>query len=528
MTETVADFLLARLRDWGVRHVFAYPGDGINGIVGAFGAADNGLRFVQVRHEEMAAFAATGYAKFGGGVGVCMATSGPGAVHLLNGLYDAKLDHVPVVAIVGQTARSAMGGSYQQEIDLQSLYKDVASDYLVEVNVAEQLPNALDRAIRIAQARRGPTAVIIPSDLQEEDFHAPGHEFKQVPSSDPGVDWPLVEPSDEAVRHAAEILNAGSKVAILIGQGARGAAAEVREVAEMTGAGVAKALLGKDVLPDDLPYVTGAIGLLGTRPSYELMRDCDTLLIVGSNFPYSQFLPEFGQARAIQIDLDASLIGMRYPTEVNIVADAGAALGAIIPLLRHNEATEWREEVTDNVARWWETVERQAMLSADPVNPMRVVWELSERLPDDAIVCADSGSSTNWYARCLKMREGVRGSLSGTLATMGPGVPYAIGAKFAHPDRPVIALVGDGAMQMNGLAELLTISRYYDKWLDPRMVICVFHNNDLNQVTWELRAMGGYPKFEESQTIPDISYADIARCMGLQAIAVDDPDELVA
>ncbi|MCB9408667.1 thiamine pyrophosphate-requiring protein [Mycolicibacterium sp.] len=526
MTETVADFLLARLRDWGVRHVFAYPGDGINGIVGAFGAADNGLRFVQVRHEEMAAFAATGYAKFGGGVGVCMATSGPGAVHLLNGLYDAKLDHVPVVAIVGQTARSAMGGSYQQEIDLQSLYKDVASDYLVEVNVAEQLPNALDRAIRIAQARRGPTAVIIPSDLQEEDFHAPGHEFKQVPSSDPGVDWPLVEPSDEAVRHAAEILNAGSKVAILIGQGARGAAAEVREVAEMTGAGVAKALLGKDVLPDDLPYVTGAIGLLGTRPSYELMRDCDTLLIVGSNFPYSQFLPEFGQARAIQIDLDASLIGMRYPTEVNIVADAGAALGAIIPLLRHNEATEWREEVTDNVARWWETVERQAMLSADPVNPMRVVWELSERLPDDAIVCADSGSSTNWYARCLKMREGVRGSLSGTLATMGPGVPYAIGAKFAHPDRPVIALVGDGAMQMNGLAELLTISRYYDKWLDPRMVICVFHNNDLNQVTWELRAMGGYPKFEESQTIPDISYADIARCMGLQAIAVDDPDEL--
>lgn len=219
MTETVADFLLARLRDWGVRHVFAYPGDGINGIVGAFGAADNGLRFVQVRHEEMAAFAATGYAKFGGGVGVCMATSGPGAVHLLNGLYDAKLDHVPVVAIVGQTARSAMGGSYQQEIDLQSLYKDVASDYLVEVNVAEQLPNALDRAIRIAQARRGPTAVIIPSDLQEEDFHAPGHEFKQVPSSDPGVDWPLVEPSDEAVRHAAEILNAGSKVAILIGQG---------------------------------------------------------------------------------------------------------------------------------------------------------------------------------------------------------------------------------------------------------------------------------------------------------------------
>ncbi len=528
MTEEVSDFVLRRLREWGVDHVFAYPGDGINGLVAAFGRADNNPRFVQSRHEEMSAFEATGYAKFSGRVGICMATSGPGAVHLLNGLYDAKLDHVPVVAIVGQTARSAMGGSYQQEVDLQTLYKDVASDYLVEVNVASQLPNALDRAIRTALTRRAPTALIIPSDLQEEPYEAPGHEFKQVPSSDPSFAHPALAPADDQVRHAADILNAGSKVAVLIGQGARSAAAQVRQLAELTGAGVAKALLGKDVLPDDLPYVTGSIGLLGTRPSYELMRDCDTLLIVGSNFPYSQFLPKYGQARAVQIDIDGTSIGMRYPTELNIVADAATALDKLLPLLTRKDDRSWQETIEKNVSRWWETMHRQAMLSAKPANPMRIAWELSQRLPSNAIVTADSGSSTNWYARCLKFREGMRGSLSGTLATMGPGVPYAIGAKFAHPDRPVIAMVGDGAMQMNGMAELLTIRRYRDLWPDPRLIVCVFHNNDLNQVTWELRAMGGEPKFEESQALPDLSYADVARTIGLNAVAVDTDDAIGA
>ncbi|MDY6995786.1 MAG: thiamine pyrophosphate-requiring protein [Actinomycetota bacterium] len=524
MATDVADFVLKRLREWDVEHVFTYPGDGINGLVAAFGRSDNQPRFVQARHEEMAAFQATGYAKFSGRVGVCMATSGPGAIHLLNGLYDAKLDGVPVVAIVGQTARSAMGGSYQQEVDLQSLYKDVASDYLVEVNVSSQLPNALDRAMRTAITRRAPAAVIIPADLQEEPYEPPAHAFKQVPSSDPSIATPALAPRPDQVRLAADILNAGEKVAILIGQGARSAADQVRQVADRTGAGVAKALLGKDVLPDDLPYVTGSIGLLGTRPSYELMRDCDTLLIVGSNFPYSQFLPKFGQARAIQIDIDGTSIGMRYPTELNIVADAATALDALIPLLDRKDDRSWQDTITENVTRWWGTMERQAKLSGKPVNPMRIAWELSERLPDNAIVTADSGSSTNWYARCLKFRDGMRGSLSGTLATMGPGVPYAIGAKFAHPDRPVIAMVGDGAMQMNGLAELLTIRRYSDLWPDQRLIVCVFHNNDLNQVTWELRAMGGAPKFEESQSLPEVSYADVARAMGLHAVAVDTED----
>ncbi|WP_040801539.1 thiamine pyrophosphate-requiring protein [Nocardia higoensis] len=526
MADQVGDYILRRLREWGVKQVFGYPGDGINGLIAAFGRAGNHPTFIQARHEEMAAFEAVGYAKFSGEVGVCTATSGPGAIHLLNGLYDAKLDHVPVVAIVGQTARSAMGGSYQQEADLQSLFKDVASDYLVEVNVADQLPNALDRAFRTARSRGAPTALIIPADVQEEEYQPPEHAFKQVPSSPP-ADLHCTVTADAAdIRRAAEIIDAGSRVAILVGQGAREAAAQVAELAEITGAGVAKALLGKDVLPDDLPYVTGSIGLLGTRPSYELMRDCDTLVIIGSNFPYSQFLPEFGQARAVQIDIDGAMIGMRYPTEVNLVGDAKSTLSELLPLLTRTSDRSWRETVEANVARWWETVERQSMLQAQPVNPMRVVWELSQAVPDNAIITADSGSSTNWYARCLRMRAGMRGSLSGTLATMGPGVPYAIGAKFAHPDRPVVALVGDGAMQMNGTAELLTIQRYHHLWADPRLVICVFHNNDLNQVTWELRSMGGAPKFEESQSLPDVSYADLARASGLDAIAIDDPGDL--
>lgn len=526
MADTVADFLLQRLRAWGVSEVFGYPGDGINGLIAAFEKAGDRPKFVQSRHEEMSAFQAVGYAKFSGRCGVCLATSGPGAIHLLNGLYDAKLDHVPVVAIVGQTARSAMGGSYQQEVDLQALFKDVAGEYLVEVNVSQQLPNALDRAIRTAESKRAPTALIIPSDLQEEPYHPPEHAFKQVPSSPPGPARSVVIPPEDELARAADVLNAGSKVAVLVGQGARNAAEEVREVAELTGAGVAKALLGKDVLPDDLPYVTGAIGLLGTRPSYELMRDCDTLLIVGSSFPYTQFLPDFGQARAVQIDIDGGMIGMRYPTEVNLVGEAKGTLRALLPLLRRKPDRTWRRTVEENVASWWRTMEQQAMLDADPVNPMRIVWELSQRVPENAIITADSGSSTNWYARDLRMRGRMRGSLSGTLATMGPGVPYAIGAKFAEPDRPVIALVGDGAMQMNGLAELITVAAYYRQWSDPRLVVCVFHNNDLNQVTWELRAMGGTPKFEESQALPDVSYADLARSLGLEALAVDDPDEL--
>ena len=519
---TVADYLLERLRAWDVTTVFAYPGDGINGILAAWGRAGNEPAFIQARHEEMAAFEAVGYAKFTGRPGVCMATSGPGAIHLLNGLYDAKLDHVPVVAIVGQTSRSAMGGSYQQEVDLLSLYKDVASEYVQMVTVPEQLPGVLDRAIRVALAERAPTALIIPADVQELEYSAPTHAFKMVPSS-LGIDWATAEPSGAAVTRAAEILNAGRKVAILAGQGARGARAELEQVAEILGAGVAKPLLGKDVLSDELPYVTGSIGLLGTRPSYELMQGCDTLLTVGSSFPYTQFLPDFGQARAVQIDIDGRYVGMRYPYELNLVGDARATLRALIPLLERKEDRSWREDIEAKVTRWWQTMEQEAMVEADPVNPMRLFHELSTRLPADAIIAADSGSSANWYARQLRFRGDVRGSLSGNLATMGPGVPYGIGAKFGHPARPVIVFEGDGAMQMNGLAELITIKRYWEQWTDPRLIVAVLHNDDLNQVTWEMRAMEGAPKFTESQTLPDVDYAAFAASLGLQGIYVDKP-----
>ncbi|MFZ3562425.1 MULTISPECIES: thiamine pyrophosphate-requiring protein [unclassified Streptomyces] len=525
MSTKVADHLLDRLRAWGVEQVFGYPGDGINGLLAAWGRADNRPEFVQARHEEMAAFEAVGYAKFSGRVGVCVATSGPGAIHLLNGLYDAKLDHVPVVAIVGQTARSAMGGSYQQEVDLHTLYKDVASDFVETVNVPEQLPNVLDRAIRTATARRAPTAVIIPGDVQELDHTPPPHAFKMVPSSLDRSSW-TAEPAQEAVERAAEVLNAGDKVAILVGQGAAGAKDEVCEVAELLGAGVAKALLGKDVLSDELPYVTGASGLLGTRPSYELMRDCDTLLTIGSSFPYAQFLPDYGKARGVQIDIDPHMIGMRYPYEVNLVGDARATLRRLLPLLRRNEGRDWFDETCASVRRWHEVMDRRAQLSADPINPEHVARALDPLLPDDVILTSDSGSAANWYARHITMRGTMRGSLSGTLATMGCGVPYAIGAKYAHPDRPVVALVGDGAMQMNGLAELITAAKYRHRWSDQRLVVGVFNNHDLNQVTWELRAMGGSPSFVPSQELPDVDYAAFARQLGFTGIRVEKPGDV--
>lgn len=522
---TVADFLLARLRAWNVEHVFAFPGDGINGTLAAFGKAKNQPKFIQARHEEMSAFEAVGYAKFSGRLGVCMATSGPGAIHLLNGLYDAKLDHVPVVAIVGQTAQSAMGGAYQQEVDLLTLFKDVASDFVHMVTVPEQLPNVLDRAIRIALAQRAPTALIIPADVQEMEYTPPTHAFKMVPSS-LGIAWPTQEPDMTAIREAAALLNDGSKVAMLIGAGARDAAEEVKTVADLLQAGVAKALLGKDALSDELPFVTGSIGLLGTRPSYEMMRDCDTLLTVGSSFPYSQFLPEPGQARAVQIDMDPKLIGLRYGYEHNIVADAKSALQALIPLLQPREKSDWRNTIEDNVARWWETMDMEAKVEAKPINPMLLFSELSPRLPANAIVTADSGSSANWYARQLRFHTDIRGSLSGGLATMGPAVPYAIGAKFACPDRPVIAFAGDGAMQMNGMSELATIKHYWQQWNDPRLIVAVLHNNDLNQVTWEMRAMQGAPAFEESQTLPDVPYGDFANLLGLEGLTIRSAQEV--
>ncbi len=527
MADLVADYVLKRLREWGVHRVYGYPGDGINGFLGAFDRAKKDQEFIQARHEEMAAFMACGHAKFTGEPGVCIATSGPGAIHLLNGLYDAKLDHAPVVAIVGQQKRMSLGGDYQQEVDLQVLFKDVSA-YVQTCMEPAQARHLVDRALRIALAERTVTTLIFPNDVQEEKaVPSPPREHGAIYSS-PGWSPPRVVPPRAELDRAAEVLNAGEKVAMLVGQGARDAEDELVETAELLGAGVAKALLGRAVLPDELPFVTGPIGLLGSRPSYELMSGCDTLLIVGSNFPYAEFLPNEGQARAVQIDIDPKLIGIRYPLEVQLVGDAKETLTELLPLLQRKDDRSWREQIAESVERWWKLTEERAMQDADPMNPQRVVWELSERLPDRAIVTADSGSSTNWFARDLKLRKGMMASLSGTLATMGPAMPYAIAAKFAHPQRPVIAFVGDGAFQMNGMNELITVKRYWERWANPTLVVCVFNNQDLNQVTWEQRVLAGDPKYPATQWLPDFPYHRYAELCGFTGIFCDDGDQVGA
>jgi len=521
-----AQFILNRLTEWGIKRVYGYPGDGINGLLGAFHEVGDKLEFIQTRHEEIASFAATAHAKFTGEVGVCMATSGPGAIHLLNGLYDAKLDHQPVVAIIGQQKRMSLGANYQQEVDLNTLYKDVASEYVMTIMAPMQARHVIDRAIRIAQASRCPTAVIVPEDVQESEYSEPPRAHGAVYSSI-GYSKPLVRPRDEDLQRAAEILNSGERVAILIGQGAAEAGDEVVQVAELLGAGVAKALNGRSALPDDLPFVTGAIGLLGTKPSYDMVMNCDTLLMVGTSFPYAEWLPEEGSCRCVQIDIDGRLLGMRYaPTESNLVGDSKDTLQALIPLLQRKQDRSWRENIEHEVERWWKLMHERAHLDAQPINPQLVFAELSPRLPDDCLLTSDSGSATNWWARHLRLRSGMQTALSGTLATMCPAVPYALGAKFAYPERPVIACLGDGAMQMLGNAALVDLVHYQERWTNKQCVVVVLHNDDLNQVTWEQRVMAGDPKLQASQVLPDFPFARYAEILGVKGIRVERPEDV--
>ena len=522
---TVADFIWTRLQAWGVHRVFGYPGDGIGGLIGALARTEGAIDFVQVRHEEMAALMAAATAKFTGEVGVCIATSGPGAIHLLNGLYDAKLDHRPVLALVGQQARSAIGSHYQQDLDLQSLFKDVAGAYVETAFTPSQVPHLIDRAYRIALAEKKVTCVILPNDLQMMPMEQPGREHGMTHSG-VGLQISPVVPDERALAKAADVLNAGNKVAMLVGAGALSATDEVIAVAEKLGAGVAKSLLGKAAVPDDIPFCTGSIGLLGTKASWELMQGCDTLFMVGSGFPYTEFLPKNGQARGVQIDIDAGMLGLRYPMEVNLIGDAKATLKALLPRLQDKRDRSWRHFIEIAAAQSWEQVRGMAMAEADPINPQRAVCELSDRLPERAVVTADSGTTTVWYARNLRFRRDMMGSVSGTLATMGCAVPYAIAAKFAHPERPVIALAGEGAMQMNGLAELITIAKYWRQWADPRLIVMVLNNRDLAYVTWEERIQAGDPKWEASQSLPDVAYADFARSLGLGGRRVEAPGEI--
>lgn len=528
MADTVSDFLIARLGAWGVTRIYGYPGDGINGVTGALGRAGDRMKFIQVRHEEMAAFMACAHAKFTGEVGVCLATSGPGAIHLLNGLYDAQLDHQPVVAIVGQQARTALGGHYQQEVDLLTLFKDVAHQYVHMATVPEQIPHLVDRAIRIARVERTVTCIILPNDLQELDAVAAPPRAHGTIHSGIGLSMPRVIPADADLARAADLLNGGERVAMLVGAGALRATDEVIEIADVLGAGVAKALLGKAAVPDEYPFVTGSIGLLGTKPSWDLMNECDTLLMVGSGFPYSEFLPAPGTAKGVQIDIDGRMLSLRYPMDVNLTGDSAETLRALLPLLRRKTDRSWRERIERNVVDWWEVLEARAMHDAVPINPQRVFWEMSSRLPDNCILSCDSGTAASWYARDVRIRRGMMASLSGTLATMGPAVPYAVAAKFCHPGRVAIAMAGDGAMQMNGINELITVAKYWKEWSDPRLVVLVLNNRDLNMVTWEQRATAGDPKFAASQDLPDFRYADYARSLGLDGIRVERPDDIGA
>ncbi|MGH6890437.1 MAG: thiamine pyrophosphate-requiring protein [Rhizomicrobium sp.] len=524
MAKTTADFLLERLKQWGLTRIYGYPGDGINGLLGALGRAKD-IEFIQTAHEEIAAFCACAHSKWTGEVGVCMATSGPGAIHLLNGLYDAKKDHASVVAIVGQQKRMSLGGDFQQEVDLNSLFKDVASEYVQMCMEPAQMRQLVDRAIRIAKAERTVTCIIVPNDVQEANYEPAPREHGAVLSG-VGYTAPVVVPTVTDLERAAEILNGGKRVAMLVGAGALHATEEVIETAELLGAGIAKALLGRAVVPDDLPFVTGSIGLLGTRPSWDMMMGCDTLLMVGSAFPYSEFLPKEGKARGVQIDIDGRMLSLRYPMDVNLTGDSATTLRALIPLLNRKQDRGWRDGIEKNVKKWWELCEERAMADADPINPQRTIWEMSSRLPENCIIAADSGSVANWFARDFRIRRGMKASLSGGLATMCPGAPYVLAAKFAYPERVAIGLIGDGAMQMLGNNTLISIAKHWKRWRDPRLVILVLNNCDLNQVTWEQRVMAGDPKYQASQDVQPFNYARYAELLGLKGIRVETADEV--
>ena len=524
MSQNVSEFVWKRLHEWGLSRVYGYPGDGVGGLDVALEKAKGFMHYVQVRHEEMAAFMASAHAKFTGQPGLCYATSGPGAIHLLTGLYDAKMDHMPVVAIVGQQARSAIGASYQQEVDLQNLFADV-SEYVVTATVPEQVRTCIDRAVRIAAAKRTVCTVIIPNDLQELTYKDPPVAHGATTT---GIGYPGVAKTPERadLEKAAAILNAGKKVAMLVGAGALAATDEVIAIADRLGAGCAKALLGKAALPDDLPWCTGQIGLLGTKPSWDLMKECDTFLMVGSAFPYSEFLPEPGAARGVQIDIDGANLSLRYPMEYNLVGDSKATLAALLPLLDRKQDRSWQDGIAKNVADWWTLVEDRAMVGAKPINPQRIFHELSPLLPDDVIMTGDSGSVANWYARDIRMKRGMMGSLSGGLASLGAATPYAVAAKFAYPERPVIGFIGDGAMQMNGLNEMITVGKYWKEWADPRFIIMVLNNQDLNQVTWEERVMLGDGRTPSTQSVPDFPYAKYAELVGLNGFYCDEPERI--
>jgi pyruvate dehydrogenase (quinone)/pyruvate oxidase len=514
---TAGELLIERLIDWGVDVIFGLPGDGINGIMEALRTHQEKIRFIQVRHEETAAFMACGYAKFTGKLGVCLATSGPGGIHLLNGLYDAKLDHQPVLAITGLQFHDLIGTHTQQDVALDKLFMDVCV-FNERVMGPNHVENLVDLACRSSLAFRGVSHLTIPVDFQEMEIKKSTRSKRNVPehSSDRYAPPPPV-PTEAELRAAAEILNSGKKVAILAGQGALHATDELEQVAELLGAPIIKALLGKAAVPDDSPYTTGGIGLLGTRPSQEAMEQCDTICIVGSAFPYIEFMPKPDQARGVQIDRDPQQIGLRFPVEVGLVGDSRQTLRSLIPLLRRNQNRKFLEKAQAGMKDWWKTMEERGTRQDKPMKPQVVAWELGKRLPSNAITTCDSGTITTWWARQIPAKRGQMHSLSGTLATMAPGLPYALAAQVAYPHRPVVAFVGDGGFSML-MADFVTAVKYQ---LPIKVVI--IKNNVLGQIKWEQMVFLGNPEF--GVQLHPIDFAEFAHACGGVGFTLDDPAE---
>lgn len=515
MADTASDILVETLNAWGVEVVFGLPGDGINGIMEALRVRQDRVRFVQVRHEEAAAFMACGYAKWTGKIGCCLATSGPGGIHLLNGLYDAKLEGVPVVAITGMQFHDLIHTHTQQDVELDKLFQDVAL-YNARIMGPGHVQNVVDLACRTALSRRGVAHVTIPVDLQEKPFDKSASSERNVPGHTSHTFARRAALPDEAdVRKAAEILNGGKKVMILAGAGAIGAGDELEEVAEILGAPIGKPLLGKMAVPDESLYTTGSVGLLGTAPSQEAIEACDTLFIVGSSFPYIEYYPKPGQARCVQIDLDPTRIGLRYPAEVGLVGDAKRSLRQLLPLLRRNQDRSFLKKAQDGMQSWWKLMEERGTRPDLPMKPQVVAWELGKRLRTDAIFTSDSGTISTWYARQMPVRRGQMCSLSGNLATMANGLPYAIAAQVAFPDRQVVALVGDGGFTML-MGEFATCVKY---GLPVKVV--VIKNNSLGQIKWEQMVFLGNPEF--GCDLQPIDFAAVARACGGSGYTITDP-----
>jgi pyruvate dehydrogenase (quinone) len=534
MSQTVSEFVIHRIQEWGVSRIFGYPGDGIGAFDGALGKTQRdgtGIEYVRPTHEEICSLMATAHAKFTGEVGVCVATSSPGAFHMLNGLYDAQMDNQPVVAILGQQGLASVGTFTQQVSDLERVFADV-SCYTETITTPDQAQVVIDTAFRTAMLRKQPAVVILPHDVQSLTWKEPGAEHWVSRSSAVAPSIRITPPADE-IRRMADIINAGEKVTFLVGAGARGATDLVIEAAEKAGAGIVTALRGKDVVPSDVPFHTQQVGLLGSLPSLHQIQRCDTIVLLGSNYPYGEYLPATGSARGIQVDIKPEMLGLRYPTELNMWGDVASTLEAVLPLLTDKRTVDggldWQERVAAEMVDWEHEMDAQAEVGySDGVNPRRVIKAVNDHLPEGATVTCDAGTTADWYGHHIRLRRGMHGDMSGRLATMLAAMPYAVAAKFAFPDKAAVCTIGDGAFQMLGMNELITVKKYLQQWENKQLVVVIMHNDDLGQVSWEMRTEDGNPMWRGSQDVETMDYAGYAELLGFRGVAVHSDDDVEA